>query len=154
MDIKNRQLYGKVIATGIAEVPLLEGSLQKMAHEFLLWCMSQKIQKDSSGALQINLRVSDKPFESNKDDPMEDFKHMPAYAQMMAGVRPATEEEEAQIAAMALDPWRNEEGWKRLTYLHTSQSNFESSPEEYNRLWNYYESQYPQSLSAAKKKSR
>lgn len=154
MDVKHRQLYGKVIATGIGEVPTFEGSVQKITMDFIMWCHGQRIQMDSSGELQINLRISNKPMDAAKDSAMEDFKNLPGYAAFMANVREATPEEEAQIAAMSLDPWRNEEGWKRLTHLHSTQTNYETSPEEYARLWSHYESTYPQSLSAAKKRSR
>lgn len=154
MDVKNRQLYGKVMATGIAEVPVFEGSVQKIMHESIIWMMGQRIQMDSHGELQVNLRISNKPMGQVKDSAMDDFKNLPGYAAFMANVREATPEEEAQIAAMNLDPWRGEEGWKRLTHLHSTQTNYETSPEEYARLWTHYESTYPQSLSAAKKRSR
>lgn len=153
MDTKhNTDWNGRVEIYGIASPHMVEGSIESMFSQIAIYLRGAAAKKGPNGR-RITIDFSTEELTDSKAT--DDERKMEAMNQQFAKwARPATDEEQARIDEMQGEAWRQEEGWKRLTILHSTQSSFESSPEEYNRLWNHYETEYPQSLVGTKKKSR
>lgn len=143
MDLKHREFYCRVTASGVGEQFTVSGSYIACMTQVNQWLLASKVQKDRSGASRITIEFSDSQFTDNKNQP-----------DWMGLIDPNDVEQisDEDLAAM-YKPIARDSQWERFQFLGATQSNFERAPDEYDRLWDHFESTYPDDMRDRKRRS-
>jgi len=149
-DIKNNpDWYGRLEMYGIGSPKLFEGSIQRIVVDMLAQISTHNVQRGPNGK-EILILIRDEPMEQVKEG--VDMVSRAALAELVEGAE-QSELTMEEIMAQYDNPWTNESIWPRFMFLQARQSNYESSPEEYQTLWDFLEPKYPEHFRTLKKRS-
>lgn len=151
VDVKqNTEWHGRVEAYGIGRPKLFAGSIQRIVADTLGYLATVNVQRGANGR-EILIVIRDQPMSDEKEG--NDMVSRAAMAELAEGAEQfdGTAEE---LMALYDTPWTADPVWKRFIWLQARQSNYESSPEEYQTLWDHLESKYPDHFRTLKKRSR
>lgn len=151
MDIMNDpEWFGRVEVYGIGQPKLFEGSIQRIVTDALIYCRGVQSKVGPNGK-EVILTLRTQPMAEAKDG--LDMMSRAAMASLVEGAE-QTDLTADEYMAQFHTPWRNESTWPRFMFLQARQENYESSPEEYQSLWDFFDSKYPDHWRTLKKRSR
>lgn len=152
MDIMNDpEWYGRIEVYGIGTPKLFEGSIQRVVTDALIYLRGVQSKHGPNGK-EVILTLRTQPMEEAKDG--MDMMTRAVMAELAEGaIQEGTPEYDELMASFKPNPWTKDSMWPRFSYLQARQINFETAPDEYYRLWDYFEPLYPEHWRGMKKKS-
>lgn len=152
VDVKiNDKWYGRLEVYGVGQPKTFEGTIQRIVVEMVAQLQTSNVQRGPNGR-EILMILRDEPMVREKEG--IDMVSHAAMAEMLEGaIVEGTPEYDEWLASLPGNPWVNDSMWPRYEYLSARQIHYESSPEEYQQLWDYFEAKWPDHWRTLKKRS-